>query len=118
MWAEIASVVLSAASKSGAGAPPATTSGSNGNFANQTMVFGVPDYTPAMGGMGPSQNQAFKDSSIPRADSLVMGMTGQSTTAAASMGINGIGGINLGSGGNTWALILGAAAVVFLILKK
>lgn len=118
MWPAIIAA-LGAASKSGAGSPPAASSGANGNFGNQTMVFGIPDYAPVMGGLGPSQNQAFKDSSVPRADSLVMGLTGQSTTAAASMGVGSNGfGINLGSGGSTWALIAGAVAIVVLIIKK
>lgn len=102
---------------SGSGAPVASSS--NGNFANQVQMFGIPDYTPAMGGMGPIFAQGFTDTAPARPDSLVMGLTGQSTTAAASLGINGLGGINLGSGsGTTLALIAGAVMVAVLILKK
>lgn len=106
--------------KGGSGSQsPSVTSGSNGNFGNQTMVFGVPDYTPAMGGNGPAFSQAFTTNQPARPDSLVMGLTGQSTTAAASLGIgaNGLG-INLGSGsGTTIALIAGAVLLAVWIIK-
>lgn len=107
--------------KGGAGGAPAQpiSSASNGNFANQVQVFGIPDYTPAMGGMGPIFAQGFTDAGPSRADSLVMGLTGQSTSAAASLGISGLGGINLGSGdGTSWALIAAAGLIVFILLKK
>lgn len=63
------------------GSPPAV-SGSNGNFANQIQQNGPAPWTLTMGGKGePSVGQAFQ-----RPDSLVMGLTGLSTTTNKAVG--------------------------------
>lgn len=64
------------------GAQPAV-SGSSGNFANQYQNNAPASWSLSMGGKGPPVAQAF------RPDSLVMGLTGLSTTTNKAVG-NGI----------------------------
>lgn len=70
----------------GGGQPPTASSSSDGNFAYQTMLTGMPGWNVNLGGDGPPQAQAFTQS---RPDSLVMGLTGISTATNRAAG-NGI----------------------------
>jgi|GEM_PF-3374135 hypothetical protein len=64
---------------------PTDVSSSNGNFANQYQMFGLPGWNVNLGGDGPPQAQAFSN----RPDSLVLGLTGIDSATGAAAG-NGV----------------------------
>lgn len=101
---------------------PAVTSGGNGTFSNQTLIFGgLPAWNMNMGGNGtPPTAQAFD--TTPRADSLVMGLTGLSTVTGQAGG-NGIAATQPAALVRSWSTLALVGAVAFgaayfLIKKK
>lgn len=99
---------------------PTVTSGGNGTFSNQTLVFGgLPSWNMFNGGSGtPPTAQAFD--TAPRADSLVMGLTGLSTVTGKAGG-NGLGVTQPAALVSNWSTLALVAAVGFgaaYFLKK